>query len=220
VDPLQAKKMMEQGALAPETPEADAAARHQAAALLWANAPVVAGVAFLGWRIHEVMYLYWLDCMVLGLFTFLRVLRCEPERPQATAPAAVMFLLVYTGLLLFFELFVRKFFTPPGVDKFHADLETVLAALFSQQGILLGFLAMVVSHGVAFVAYLFAGKFRVKEPRDATAEAGMRITVLMMYLTAGGFVYQVLGSPLLAVLLFVAVKVFYDLKLYRDAAQT
>src|SRR6185503_9129303 len=110
--------MMEQGALAPETPEADAAARHQAAALLWANAPVIAGVAFLGWRIHEVMYLYWLDCMVLGLFTFLRVLRCEPERPQATAPAAVMFLLVYTGLLLFFELFVRNSSRRPGWTSF------------------------------------------------------------------------------------------------------
>ena len=38
----------------------------------------------------------------------------------------------------------------------------------------------------------------------------------MAYLMAGGFAYQVLGSPLIAVLLFVAVKVFYDLKLYRE----
>ena len=216
MDPLQAKKMMEQGTLAPDTAEIDAASRHQAAALLWANLPVVAGVAFLGWRMHEVMYLYWLDCMVLGLFTFLRVLRCEPERPEEKPLAAVMFLLVYTGLLLFFELFIRSFFTPPGVDRHHADLTTVLAALFSRQGMFLGFLAMVVSHVVGFVAYLFAGKFRVKEPRDATAQAGTRIAVLMMYLLAGGIANQVLGSPLIAVLLFVGVKVFYDLKEYHE----
>ncbi|HUN67295.1 MAG TPA: DUF6498-containing protein [Burkholderiales bacterium] len=218
MDPLHAKKVMEQAALAPEaaTTDAEPASRHQAAALLWANLPVVAGVAFLGWRMHEVMYLYWLDCMVLGLFTFLRVLRCEPARPQATAPNAVMFLLVYTGVLLFFESFIRHFFTPPGVDKFQADLETVMAALFSQPGVFLGFLVMLGSHGAAFVAYLLAGKFRVRVPLDVTGEAGSRIMVLIAYLTAGGFANQVLGSPLLAVVLFVAAKVFYDLKRYRE----
>jgi hypothetical protein len=218
VDPLHAKKLMEQAALAPEAATADAApaSRHQAAALLWANVPVVVGVAFLGWRMHEVMYLYWLDSMVLGLFTFLRVLRCEPERPQGTLLPAVMFLLGYAGLLLFFELFMRKFFTPPGVDKFHSDLETVLAAIFSGRGVFLGFLAMLVSHGAAFVKYLMAGKFRVRTTQDVTREAGSRTAVLMAYLTAGGFAVEVLGSPLLSVLLFVAAKVFYDLKRYRE----
>jgi len=204
--------------LAPEGAKIEAApaSSHQAAALLWANAPVVVGVAFFGWRLHEVMYLYWLDCMVLGLFTFLRVLLCEPVRPRATTPDAVIFLVAYTGVLLFFEMFIRKFFPPPGVDKFHADLETVMAALFSEQGVFLGFLVMLGSHGAAFVAYLMAWKFRVRTTKDVTGEAATRTTVLMMYLLVGGFANQVLGSPLIAVLLFVAVKVYYDLERYRD----
>ena len=223
MDPRHVKEVMEQAALKPETVTVNAdvldpGSRHQAGALLWANLPVIVGVAFLGWRIHEVMYLYWLDCFVLGLFTFLRILRCEPERPDEKPLAAVMFLLVYIGLLVFFELFVRDFFPPPGVDRRHADLKAVLTALFSQQGMVLAFLAMVVSHIVAFIAYLSAGKFRVKEPKDATAQAGTRIAVLMMYLMGAGFANDALHSPTLAVIIFVGVKVFYDLKLYRDEA--
>jgi hypothetical protein len=221
VDPRQAKKVIEQSVLAPEGAkigvDAEAAAHHQAAALLWANAPVVLGVAFLGWRMHEVMYLYWFDCMVLGLFTFLRVLQCEPAVPQSTAPWAVLFLLVYTGILLFFEGLIRTFFMPPGtLDRSITDQQNILAYLFSLQGVFLGFLAMLVSHGAAYVAWLFAGKFRVRTTQDVTRSAGTRLAVLMVYLTAGGAAYQVLGSPLLAVLLFVAVKVIYDLEQFRE----
>jgi hypothetical protein len=214
MDPRHVKEVMEQASLAPEAEKADAAARHQTAALLWANAPVVVGVAFFGWRMYEVVYMYWLDSMVLGLFTFLRVLRCEPDRPQDKPMAAGMFLLMFTVTLLFFQMFIRPFFAPPGtVDT---NLGATMAQLFSERGMFLGFLVMLGFHGAAFVAYLFAGKFRVKEPRDVTGEAGTRITVLMMYITLGVFVYQGLGSPLLAAVLFVGVKVFYDLKRYRE----
>lgn len=89
------------------------ASRVALTALVAANLVPLFGVAFLGWRLYDVMLIYWLENGVIGAFTALRMATATEER--ASALAFVPFFTVHYGLFwLVHGVFVVTLFGAEG----------------------------------------------------------------------------------------------------------
>ncbi|NIA27398.1 MAG: hypothetical protein GWP02_05020 [Desulfobulbaceae bacterium] len=53
--------------------------RPSAIILILANLVPLAGVLFLGWRVFDVIILYWAENVVIGVINVLRMITCRPE---------------------------------------------------------------------------------------------------------------------------------------------
>lgn len=98
-------------------------------------------------------------------------------------------------------------FGPPGlVDTGGAVAGTVALALLS----------LVISHGVSFFTnYLGRGEDRMLTPTELMSQPYARVMVLHMSIIGGGIVVMMLGTPVAALLLLVALKTGIDLSAHR-----
>mgnify|MGYP001221550691 CR=1 FL=1 len=200
------------------TPGRGHANRLALALLLLANLVPVAGVFLWGWRLGDLILLYWLENGVIGLYTVARIIVARPEgEPRAARLAGklfgVPFFIVHYGVFwLVHGLFVVVLFggsgptipVRPETFFFAAVIVTWLRAdLFAWP-----VATMLVSHGAAFVTdYLVSGEYRRSGVNDLMSQPYGRVIVLHLTIIVGGFLALLVGPSQLVLLLFVAVKV-------------
>jgi hypothetical protein len=209
-------------------------------ALFAANLYPLAGVLFLGWSLGAIMILYWLENAVIGLYnvgrmavvTFGRGVAAGPPAPASRAdggstptPALlgiflIPFFCVHYGMFWAGHgFFVLTFFGqgselfeggPPGGSGFlpwgaGGPLEVVPPALAPALGLLLA------SHGVSFaVNFLGRGEYRAVDLGDLMVRPYGRVLVLHLTIIFGGFAAMLLGAPLWALVVMIAVKIGMD----------
>ena len=177
-------------------------------ALIIANLIPVAGAAFLGWELSDVMVLYWAESAVIGLFNIAKIAVVGRWGALFAGPffashfgafMAVHFLFVYT---IFVEGFRGS--GPSG------NLSEVLNLFV---GLWPALLALVVSHGYSFfVNFLGKEEYRARTMRTQMTEPYSRIVFMHMVLIFGGGLAMVLGEPTLVILAVIALKVILDVK--------
>ena len=210
--------------------------------LVLVNAVPLVGVLLFDWRLFDLMLLYWLENGVIGAFTLAKILTSRAAaqaEPSPGVPSGMMgkafvaaFFAVHYGMfwgvhgVFVFALFRGSFggglvgafggpslpfggpgFGPPGlVDAGGAVAGTVALALVS----------LVVSHGVSFFTnYLGRGEDRMLTPTELMRQPYARVMVLHMSIIGGGIVVMMLGTPVAALLLLVALKTGIDLSAHR-----
>jgi hypothetical protein len=177
-------------------------------ALVVANLIPVAGAAFLGWELSDVMVLYWAESAVIGLFNIAKIAVIGRWAALFAGPffaghfgafMAVHFLFVYT---IFVEGFRGS--GPSG------NLSEVLSLFV---GLWPALLALVVSHGYSFfVNFLGKKEYRAKTMRTQMTEPYSRIVFMHMVLIFGGGLAMALGEPTLVILGVIALKIILDVK--------
>lgn len=186
-------------------------------ALLLANLIPLGGVLFLGWEVFPIVLLFWCENLVVGAFNALKMLLAAPGLPAAWGAKAFMvpFFCVHYGIFcLVHGVFVFVLFGgggrmlhggPPGPAQ--------LAETLSQLHLGWAVLGLVVSHGVSFVTnYLMAGEYRTAQLPTLMAAPYGRIVVLHLTILGGGFLLMALGSPMVGLLLLVALKIGLDVR--------
>ena len=101
--------------------------------LILANLVPLYGVAFLGWKVFPLMLLFWVENVIVGIFNVLKMLFCQPEKPEKWAGklAAIPFFCVHYGIfttvhgLFIFLLFGGMM----AEDTFFPDLSTLTNAI-------------------------------------------------------------------------------------------
>jgi len=192
-------------------------------ALVTANLIPLGGVTVLGWRLYDVMLLYWLENAVVGLFVLARM--ATAGRARVSAVLIGPFFVIHYGLFwLVHGVFVVALFS--GQGPFSGGAAGVAGSeayglgiplpitgrvpLFHGAGLAL--LGLVASHGVSFVQnWLRGGERAGIEPRELMQKAYGRVVILHVTLLFGGFAVMMIGAPLAALALMVVLKIGVDL---------
>jgi len=202
------------------------ASRVALTALVAANLVPLFGVAFLGWRLYDVMLIYWLENGVIGAFTVLRMATAAEERTSALA--FVPFFTVHYGLFwLVHGVFVVTLFgtegpfgAAPGAASVGPQLAQaggpsmalpIVGAVPVAQGAALAAVGLVVSHGVSFARnWLAAGERDGRSPSSLMRQPYGRVAVLHVTLLVAAFAVMALGAPIAALAFMVVLKIVLD----------
>jgi hypothetical protein len=208
----------------PSTPQA-------LAALVAANLLPLAGVAWFGWGVFDVLLVYWVESGVVGLLNVSKVLMATgagdagatftvngrsvdvsppdsvapdagPQVYWSNLPAAGFFCAHYGIFWVVHGAFVV--FALPGVGGGPSGSVDVAA-------VLLGGAAMVASHGGSFLwNFVGRGEYRDVSPGQQMTEPYRRVFVLHLTIVLGAFLVASAGSPLALLVLMVVLKTGFD----------
>lgn len=182
--------------------------------LIAANAVPVMGVLLAHWTVFSVILLYWCENVVVGAFNVLRMLTAEPQDAAVWVGKGfiIPFFCVHYGFftLVHGELVLDLF--GGGLGRGHFGPGPLLTAV-DRTGIWYGVLFIILSHGFSFVHnYLGRGEYRRAGLNQLMAQPYSRVVVLHITILVGGFLVQLAGAPMPALLLLVALKTAIDLR--------
>jgi hypothetical protein len=185
-------------------------------------------VFYLDWDVASIIVLYWVENLIVGGFTLLKML--------VTGKTGALFLMLffcvhYGGFCAIHGIFVLELTRfageqiPPAaaaswpgplalLQLFIGLVRQILAA--APEAFLWGCLALLISHGVSFLL-LFIGQqeYRHTTVRELMQAPYRRITVMHIAVIAGGFLVVRLGSPLGLLFALVALKTGMDIMLHN-----
>jgi hypothetical protein len=181
-----------------------------------ANVLPLAGVLFWDWDAFALIALFWMENVVVGAFFALRILALDPR--NAALWAGKLFMLpffcihygIFTaghGMFVFGMLGGKRY----DVDGFNVLEPAARAA--TDYALWLPLAALFASHLFSFAwNYLYRGEFRVATLPELMAKPYGRVVVLHIAIILGGFGAMVLGSPVWALVVLIALKIGLDLK--------
>jgi hypothetical protein len=186
-------------------------------ALAIANALPLAGVLFLGWTVFPLVLLYWLENLVVGGFTVAKLLLAQPRQPMHWLGKAFLvpfFLVHFGGFTYVHGMLVVAFFGPKGTQPF--DLLTAVPAAIRANQLGWALLSLVASHGLSFYwNYLKSGEYQRASLNALMAQPYGRVIILHLTVLFGGWVVMLLGSPLFALVVLVALKTAADWRAHQ-----
>jgi hypothetical protein len=199
-------------------------------ALLLANLLPLFGVIWFGWDVGSIVVLYWVENLIVGGYTILKMLVAGGI---GALPLAAFFCLHYGGFCAIHGMFVLELTQFAGaeqlgtataswpgplviIQKFILLAQRILAAAPEQ--FLWACLALLISHGASFLLLFIAqGEYRDTTARELMTLPYRRIALLHIAVIAGGFLVKQLGSPLGLLLALVALKTGMDIMLHIRA---
>jgi len=190
--------------------------RPSALVLVLANLGPVHGVLFLGWKVFPVIFLFWLENLVIGALNVFRMLLADPgDKPAWLLKLFIIpFFCIHFGLFAFAHgIFVMGFFG--GMFR--------VGAPFPDGDVTIGFLreyklgwaiiGLAASHAISFaVNYIGEGEYLKANPMKLMQQPYGRVIVLHITIIAGGFLVTVLQLPIVGFLLLVSLKIGLDLR--------
>lgn len=203
------------------------------AALILANLAPLAGVLFFGWEARDLLLLYWLENLVVGGWTLVRMLHAG--RLRALFPA-LFFSFHYSFFCGGHGMFIIDLTSPDGQGAAGLDdaddgfpfliplhmLSANLAWIQRETPELLGLplLAFVISHGVSTLYHHFiGGEDRERGAEDIMFDPYKRIMALHVAILIGAIAMLETGAAtaLPALLLLIAIKTAIDVHQHRAA---
>lgn len=178
--------------------------------ILGANSLPIFGVIFLGWNVSDLMFMYWWESVVVGIFTLCKISKNEfpidasrrmllwgKEKPLSRSNYLQMFSLHY-GLftaihgLIVWVLFLRDWTWSSGV--------------------LVSMLVLGMTHGLSFVSnYLYKGEYLRVSLDQLMWAPYARVLVMQMTVLCVGMIVSVGGSTMVGLLVLSVCKLIADL---------
>jgi hypothetical protein len=182
-------------------------------ALVIANLVPVAGAVFLGWRLSDVMVLYWAESAVVGFWNLARILVIGRWLGLF---AGLFFLGHFGGFMAVHFLFIYTIF----IEGVGAGGATGGGDLAEVGGMFLrlwpALLALFISHGLSFwLNFLGRGEYRGKTVNRQMSEPYRRIVFMHLVLIFGGGLALVLGDTTPVLLLVIGLKIVFDVRAHR-----
>lgn len=185
----------------------------QLAANLW---PLY-GAWYLGWGVYELIVLYWLENVVIGVFNLLKMATLHSSGLGATVGKFFMipFFTVHYGMFTAIHgMFVIMMFGPKEEGKGAGGPFDVLAqsGILQVEGMQVALLLLLVSHLVAyFYDYIRSGEYRHSSLQTLMHAPYKRVVVLHLTIIFGGFLVMALHEPLWALAVMISIKLIGDI---------
>jgi hypothetical protein len=184
-------------------------------ALVLANLVPVFGVLVLHWEVFPLMFLFWSENVIVGVFNVLKMIANQPSSPAGWAGKLFMipFFSVHYGMFTFVHgVFVVMLFGG-GLNSMHGiPGAATFWDVMRENRLGWAILGLAVSHGVSFVTnYIGKGEYQRVGLNDLMSQPYGRIIVMHIAILFGGFLVMALHSPTPALLLLVALKTAFDL---------
>jgi hypothetical protein len=177
--------------------------------LLVANLVPIAGTMFLGWKLSDVMVLYWAESAVIGFFNVLKIVTISRWQALFAAP---FFLGHFGGFMAVHFLFIWSLFVKGVGDGTAAGGSLVeVGQMFS--ALWPALLALVFSHGFSFFTnFIGRREFLSRTIRTQMTEPYSRIVFMHLVLIFGGGLSLVLGESTPVLVLVIALKIAMDVR--------
>lgn len=184
------------------------------AAIVLNLVPLV-GVVFWGWSAFALIFLYWLENVMIGARTVVSM-ASTAAYGAVRAVAAIAFAAFFTmhyGLFCFVHgTFVVAMFggQTVGGDTVLGLWSTMQALFAAEPGLLTGFASIVLWQVVQFALFIWRGGARDANPLALMGAPYPRIIVLHLTIIFGGFLIMLLNQPLAGLVLLVLIKAAFD----------
>ena len=180
-----------------------------------ANLFPIYGVLFLGWEVFIILFLFWMENLIIGFFNILRMLVVSPENPikwLAKLFLIPFFTFHYGMFTMIHGLFVIFLFGGENIKSGLPDVNLIMH-IITKYHLTFAALALFLSHGFSFL-YNYIGKFEYQKVslQQLMGKPYARIVVLHLVIIFGGFLLMALKSPLAGLLLLVVLKIIFDLR--------
>ncbi len=187
------------------------------------NLVPLVGVIFWGWQSFDLIFLYWMENVVIGIFTVGRMVVRRYGHPIELAYPlflAPFFALHYGGFSWGHGTFVLALFAPEEAQN-TALFDAVFVVLQSEQ-MLLALAALVVIQLLDWRRDINRYGLGADSLKDLMTKPYRRIVVLHLTIIGSGFALGALDEPLAGLVLLVALKTVFDVWHWRkdSAAQT
>ncbi|MDY0009851.1 MAG: DUF6498-containing protein [Bdellovibrionales bacterium] len=188
--------------------------------LVIANILPLVGVLLWGWKVFDVMLLYWLENVIIGIFHVMKMIETLRRKNWWPAFPIVIFFIFHYGMfcaghgvfvLVLFGLELRD-----GDTASWEQAAALMGATLSDPLFMIATAGLVASHGYSFFAN-FIGKGEVDRVNATLLLAGpyARIVVLHITLIVGGGLAIALGQPAWALALLTLLKTCGDMIAHR-----
>lgn len=182
--------------------------------LVLVNLIPLAGALVWSWSVFEIVLLYWMENLVVGLYALLRIQLAggPPFRFDVGRVFLGLFFVVHYGMFcLVHGVFVFALLGREQVNSISGAIDLAFTLRWA-------ILAIFLSHGYSFVRhYLLGGESVGGDPPNEMQRPYPRMIVLHVAIIFGAFAVQALGSPMGLLLILVIGKTLLDLKLHRRA---
>lgn len=183
------------------------------AVVIGINLIPAAGVLLFGWSSFDLIFLYWMENVVIGAFTVLRMLARPYSHPIELAfPLffAPFFALHYGGFCWGHGIFIVSLFG--GVEQ---SLTQAVRSATATTPILVALVALVALQAFDWIRDTQRHGFGSDGIKDLMTAPYRRIVVLHLTIIVGGFVITALGEPAIGLLLLAAFKTASDVWHWR-----
>ena len=180
-------------------------------ALIIANLVPIAGTLFFGWKLSDVMVLYWAESAVIGFYNLVKIAVIGKWFALFAGP---FFAGHFGGFMVVHFLFLYTLFVKgPGAEDIGGDLGEV-AMLF--YGLWPALLALFISHGISFWTNFIGRKeYKTRTVNTQMSEPYGRIVFMHLVLIFGGAVTMFLGESTPVLLVVIGLKIWFDIKAHR-----
>jgi len=178
-------------------------------ALIAANLVPLAGVLFSGWKLDDVMVLFWAESAVIAFYT---VLKMAVVGRWLALFSGTFFVGHFGAFMTIHFLFIYQLFVR-GLEPWGREPAAYEAIRSLFTPLWPALLALFLSHGISFAAN-FIGR---REYRSATITGLMaapykRVVAMQLTLIFGGWLLMALQTPVPALAVLIALKIAADLR--------
>ncbi len=186
-------------------------------ALIMANAAPIFGILFMGWQVFPVLFLFWMENVIIGASNVLKMAICSPgDQRQLTAKIFFIpffcvhygiFTLVHGVFVIFLFGMVGGFIKPGEFASGPFDIAGIISKLQLGWSIL----ALAVSHAVSLVInYVGNGEYKQNNVVGLMLQPYGRVVIMHITVLFGGFLVLIFGSPVVGLILLVVLKIVVD----------
>jgi hypothetical protein len=185
-------------------------------ALILVNLVPLAGVLWFGWRMFDVLMLFWMESVVIGVINLLRMAVRLFGAGELKGVVLIPFFTVhYFGFCAAHGLILVLVFGPPGLSPAQvlgaSGFFEIIRQLLSEPTLRWGLIAIAASHLFSFLAnFLWAGEWRRTGIDVLMGAPYGRIMLMHVVLVIGAAISMAIGQPIYALALLVALKILAD----------
>jgi len=198
----------------PQPEEAKESSSVSAWVLVAANLLPLYGVLFWNWEAFPLLALFWMENVIIGVLNALRMVTLDPGDAALWAGKLFMvpFFCVHYGLFTAIHgVFVFSMFGKYRISGL--DVLAPAARAAGEWNLWLPIGVLLASHLFSFLwNYLYRGEFRRAALQEQMLRPYARVMILHFTILLGGFAAMVLGSPLWALLILLAIKIALDVR--------
>jgi hypothetical protein len=181
-------------------------------ALIAANLYPLFGVILLDWDVFPVLLFFWLENVVTGIYTVIKMLLASPNQANLIFKLflAPFFCVHYGIFTIVHGIFVIALFGSEPADS-SGSISTLFGSILDYH-VIWGALALLISHGYSlFKNYIGAKEYQQAELFKIMLQPYGRVVILHVTIMAGGFLIALAGSPAAALVLLIVLKIAIDI---------
>jgi hypothetical protein len=182
--------------------------------LIITNLVPIYAVIFMDWQAFLVVFLFWTENIVIGFFNIFKMAFAPPDTTGKWGPKykIIPFFCVHYGMfalvhgIIVFAIFGSVFESDDLFAGISSTYHSLITPTFGW-----AVLALAASHTISFfVNYIGKGEYRRTSLQQLMVQPYARVIILHITVLIGGFLVMVLGSPVVGLILLIALKTYID----------